>query len=72
MLVLSRRSGEQIRISHTIEVTVLAIQGNKVKLGLVGPPDVLFQREELCRRSPGREVRETTVQRRPVLEAVCR
>ena len=68
MLVLSRRSGEQIRISHTIEVTVLAIQGNRVKLGLIGPPDVLFQREELCQRSPARDAE---VQRRPVMQAAC-
>lgn len=69
MLVLSRRSGEQIRISHTIEVTVLAIQGNKVKLGLVGPPDVLFQREEICRRSPEKDV---PAPHRPALQTVCR
>ncbi len=51
MLVLSRKNGECIRISHTISVTVLEIRGSRVKLGLSGPPDVLFQREELCQRT---------------------
>ena len=50
MLVLTRKTGECIRISHTISVSVLAIRGGKVKLGLSGPPDVPFQREELYQR----------------------
>lgn len=52
MLVLTRKSGERIRISHTISVAVLAIRGSRVKLGLTGPADVSFQREELYQRLP--------------------
>jgi len=67
MLVLTRKSGERIRIDHTISVTVLSIRGGKVKLGLSGPPDILFQREELFQRiqsdaagpRPGQQVLET-------------
>jgi carbon storage regulator len=50
MLVLSRKRGQRIRISDTISITVLEIQGGKVKLGLDGPPDVSFHREELYER----------------------
>jgi len=50
MLVLTRKNGECIRISDNISVTVLGIQGGRVKLGLSGPPDVEFQREEVYQR----------------------
>ena len=47
MLVLSRRSGECVQIGHSIEVKVLEICGNKVKLGFTAPPDVAIQRNEI-------------------------
>lgn len=54
MLVLSRKQGEKIVIGDAITVTVLAVEGNRVKLGFAGPPDVPIHREELYRRIPGR------------------
>jgi carbon storage regulator len=50
MLVLSRKEGQKIRISDEISITVLEIRGGKVKLGLCGPPEVSFQREEVYER----------------------
>lgn len=50
MLVLSRKKGERIRIGSTIEVEVLSIQGNRVKLGFSGPKDVPIDRDELYQR----------------------
>ena len=38
MLVLSRKSGECVRIGHSIEVKVLEVCGNKVKLGFTASP----------------------------------
>jgi carbon storage regulator len=49
MLVLSRRQGERVIIGQEIEVTVLEIHGNRVKLGVRGPADVPICREELLR-----------------------
>jgi carbon storage regulator len=49
MLVLSRKRGERIRIGDSVEVTVLAISGSRVKLGFSGPPDVWIHREEVRR-----------------------
>ena len=69
MLVLTRKSGERIRISHNIEVTVLAIRGGKVKLGLSGPPDVLIQREEVYRRAQAGGAPADRKQRK--LQTVC-
>ncbi len=50
MLVLTRKSGQCVRIDDTISVTVLAVRGDKVKLGFSGPPEVPFHREEVYRQ----------------------
>ena len=50
MLVLTRKIGERVVIGHNIEVTVLKIQGNRVKLGIRGPADVPIHRKELQAR----------------------
>lgn len=50
MLVLSRKSGETIVIGQDVEVTVLEVRGNRVKLGLRGPSGVVIHREELYAR----------------------
>lgn len=50
MLVLQRKCGERVVIDRNIQVTVLAIHGNRVKLGICGPPEVSILREELYTR----------------------
>ena len=58
MLVLTRRIGEQIVIDKNIRITVVAVQGNKVRLGIAAPPDVLVDRQEVSQRrlqSPGKD-----------------
>ena len=50
MLVLSRKRGEAILIGSNIEVTVLEVHGDRVKLGLCGPAEVPIRREEVQRR----------------------
>jgi len=47
MLVLTRKDGEAVLIDGVIRVKVLSIQGSRVKLGFVAPPDVTVQREEI-------------------------
>lgn len=47
MLVLSRKTSEKIRIGDNIVITVVRIEGNKVRIGIEAPPDVQIQREEL-------------------------
>jgi carbon storage regulator CsrA len=51
MLLLGRKRGERIRIEDSVEVTVLAISGSRVKLGFSGPPDVWSHREEVTRQA---------------------
>lgn len=50
MLVLSRKRGEAILIGSNIEVTVLEVHGERVKLGLCGPAEVPIRREEVQQR----------------------
>lgn len=47
MLVLTRKIGESIIIDGGITVTVVAVNGNKVRIGISAPPDVTVDREEV-------------------------
>ena len=47
MLVLSRKENETILIDGGIKVTVVAIKGNKIRLGVEAPREVGVWREEL-------------------------
>lgn len=50
MLVLSRRESERIRLGESIVVTVVKVAGDRVRLGIEAPADVLVLRGELERR----------------------
>ncbi len=47
MLVLSRKSGEGVRIGNNIAVSVVSIKGKQVKLAFAAPDDVAILRGEL-------------------------
>lgn len=47
MLVLSRKKLESIVIGNLIEVVVLEIRGDKVRLGINAPKDVPVHRSEI-------------------------
>ena len=47
MLVLTRKSNQSIMIGDDIEVTVLAIMGEKVRIGIQAPRDVPVFRKEV-------------------------
>jgi carbon storage regulator len=50
MLVLSRTVGKSIIIDDNVEVTVLEVQGNSVRLGINAPKEVSIHREEIYQR----------------------
>ena len=54
MLVLSRKIGERVLVPRcNLEVTVVAIQGNRVRLGFAAPAETAVYREEVwCRMGP--------------------
>jgi len=47
MLVLSRKENERIRLGDSIVLTIVRVSGDKVRLGIQAPPDVLVLRDEL-------------------------
>lgn len=47
MLVLSRKEAQRIRVGDSIVVTVVKIAGDKVRVGIEAPSDVLVLRDEL-------------------------
>jgi carbon storage regulator len=47
MLVISRKINEAIVIDDTITVTILGVDGDKVKLGIVAPREMLILRGEI-------------------------
>jgi len=47
MLVLSRQSEESVMIGENVRVTVVAIRGNRVQLGISAPRSVPVHRREI-------------------------
>lgn len=47
MLVLSRKESERIRLGNNIVVTVVRVSGDRVRIGIEAPPDVIVLRDEL-------------------------
>lgn len=47
MLVLRRKAGEAIVLNGVITIHVLAVEGERVKLGISAPPEVVIVRSEL-------------------------
>lgn len=47
MLALSRKKGESIVINNDIEVTILDIKGDQIKIGVVAPKSVPVYRKEV-------------------------
>ena len=53
MLVLTRKNGERIIIDGQIEITVVEVRGNQVRLGVQAPREVTVLREELVGEAVG-------------------
>jgi carbon storage regulator len=50
MLILTRRAGEALRIGDEIEVTVMAVSGSQVRIGINAPRNIAVDREEIAER----------------------
>ena len=50
MLVLTRKVGEVIRIGNDIEITVVALTDNRVKIGIEAPRETTVLRGEIAER----------------------
>lgn len=67
MLVLSRRVGERVMIGPDIEVTVVAVHGDRIRLGFAAPRDVPIHRLEVHERiqSEQRDAQKAFPKRQP-------
>lgn len=65
MLVLRRKVGESIVLAGVINISVLAVEGERVKIGISAPPDVTIVREELLRAVNGIAIEQDTPVQQP-------
>lgn len=47
MLALTRKKGESLIINNNIEITVLEIRGDQIKIGIAAPKEVPIYRKEV-------------------------
>ena len=47
MLVLSRKTGQSIVINENIELSILEVQGDQIKIGIKAPKSVKIYRKEI-------------------------
>lgn len=47
MLALSRKQGESIMIGSNIEITILEVKGEQIKIGISAPKSVPVYRKEI-------------------------
>lgn len=50
MLILTRRIDESVRIGDDIDVKIIGINGNQVRIGISAPREIVVHREEVARR----------------------
>ena len=62
MLILTRRVGESLMIGDNVDITVLGIRGNQVRIGINAPKDVSVHREEIYDRIKDEESEESVTQ----------
>lgn len=63
MLVLSRQTDESIIIGDDIEITIVDVRGDKVRLGITAPRDISVHRKEVydaIQREKDQEQKEKT------------
>jgi carbon storage regulator len=60
MLILTRRVGESVVIGDNVDVTVLGVKGNQVRIGVKAPREVSVHREEIYKRIKEEKSENTT------------
>ncbi|WGK63425.1 carbon storage regulator CsrA (plasmid) [Halopseudomonas sp. SMJS2] len=50
MLILTRRVGETLMVGEEVQVTVLGVKGNQIRIGVNAPKEVAVHRQEIYER----------------------
>lgn len=50
MLILTRKVGEALMVGDEVNITVLGVKGNQVRIGVSAPKEVAVHREEIYQR----------------------
>ncbi len=54
MLILTRKENEAIMIGKDVEITVVKINGDKIRIGIKAPTSVAVHRKEIYEQNPGK------------------
>ena len=68
MLALSRKQNEAIVLGNDIEITILEIKGEQVKIGITAPKSVPVYRKELYMQI--KETNQEAIQQANAVEAI--
>ena len=69
MLVLSRQRDETIMIGDDVEITVVDIRGDKVRLGITAPPHIAVHRKEIYEAI--RREKQASGEKEPTVESLA-
>lgn len=73
MLILTRRIGEKLIIDDTIEVMILGVKGNQVRIGIEAPQQISVHREEIHRKIEQEKIEKaqcSITYKKPILKEV--
>ena len=59
MLILTRKVGETLMVGSDVTVTVMAVHGNQVRIGINAPKDVEVHREEIYDRVQAEKAKQS-------------
>jgi carbon storage regulator len=72
MLVLTRRIGESVLIGDDVEVTVLDVKGDSIRIGIKAPRETRIQRSEIVRAVEDENVSAAASDEGAILAALSR
>lgn len=61
MLILTRRINESITIGDNVNVMVLGVKGNQVRLGIDAPKEIPVHREEIKKRIDDAKIQKIAI-----------
>jgi len=61
MLVLTRKANESVRIGNDIEIQIVRISGNQIRLGITAPKCVPIVRDDCKKIIPSAEAKNSSI-----------